>query len=263
MAAQYQLKGGTFVAYNEGDQQGDIIDQALAEAELPPAPEPDWNHPSTHYSHAHSRMEGQDYTQSSSEYGDEYAQSQGPYYQQAHPPPQQQQYYAASSSSNTSQGSPGNYPPIYPSVGQYAASNPAYGSQPAGYEYSQSQGYTHTSASASATLTENEAELKRLRNTAASARFRAKKKKREQSLERQSREKREELQRLENRISELEQENKFLKSLILTPRSSKKDEEEEEAAEEEAAKGKGKEKAHGSGERRGGKGKDGVGTSRH
>lgn len=75
--------------------------------------------------------------------------------------------------------------------------------------------------------------------------------------------------RLENRISELEQENKFLKSLILTPRSVGKNDEKDGDKEDDGGKGKGKErekereKAHGSGERRGGKGKDGVGTSRH
>jgi hypothetical protein len=57
-------------------------------------------------------------------------------------------------------------------------------------------------------------ELKRIRNTAASARFRAKKKEREQSLERSAKEKREALQKLEDRIQELEAENKFLKGLI-------------------------------------------------
>ncbi len=35
MAAQYQLKGGTFVAYNEGDQQGDIIDQGTITFSFP------------------------------------------------------------------------------------------------------------------------------------------------------------------------------------------------------------------------------------
>ncbi|CZR69676.1 uncharacterized protein PAC_19576 [Phialocephala subalpina] len=205
---------------------------------------------------------GQDYAQGGSEYGQDYPSGQPPYYGQPQAPPQQ--YYAASSSSNTSPGSPSTYAPIYPSVSQYS-NNPNYQPPGTGYGYEQSQ-YPHTSASASATLTENEAELKRLRNTAASARFRAKKKKREQSLERQSREKREELQRLENRISELEQENKFLKSLILTPRTAKGEEEEGievDAGEEGSPKGKGKERSHGSGERRGGKGKDGVGTSKH
>ena len=57
--------------------------------------------------------------------------------------------------------------------------------------------------------------LKRLRNTAASARFRAKKKRREESLERNAREKREKLVALEDRIAELEAENQWLKNLII------------------------------------------------
>ncbi|KAL3422899.1 Regulatory protein cys-3 [Phlyctema vagabunda] len=64
-------------------------------------------------------------------------------------------------------------------------------------------------------LTVQEAELKRLRNTAASARFRAKKKQREASLERNAREKREQLEKLEERISQLEKENQWLRELIL------------------------------------------------
>lgn len=58
-------------------------------------------------------------------------------------------------------------------------------------------------------------ELKRLRNTAASARFRAKKKRREQQLEQEARESRENLNRLENRVAELETENRWLKNLIM------------------------------------------------
>lgn len=49
----------------------------------------------------------------------------------------------------------------------------------------------------------------------ASARFRAKKKRREQSLERASREKKEKLQALEGRITDLEAENQWLKDLII------------------------------------------------
>lgn len=57
-----------------------------------------------------------------------------------------------------------------------------------------------------------------MRNTAASARFRAKKKQREQTLEQQAREKKQALEKLENRIKELEQENRFLKGLIMGPK---------------------------------------------
>jgi hypothetical protein len=88
------------------------------------------------------------------------------------------------------------------------------------------------SASSPAPLSDAEAEAKRIRNTAASARFRRKKKAREASLERQSREKREALAKLETRITELEDENKFLKGLILWKR---------EGEEGEDGKGKGKE----------------------
>ena len=57
--------------------------------------------------------------------------------------------------------------------------------------------------------------LKRLRNTAASARFRAKKKRREQILEQEARETREAVNKLENRVTELETENRWLKDLIM------------------------------------------------
>ena len=58
-------------------------------------------------------------------------------------------------------------------------------------------------------------ELKRLRNTAASARFRAKKKQREAQLESAAKEKKERLEALEKRIHDLEEENKWLKALIM------------------------------------------------
>jgi hypothetical protein len=80
-----------------------------------------------------------------------------------------------------------------------------------------------TGASSPAPLSDAEAEAKRIRNTAASARFRRKKKAREASLERQSREKREALAKLENRITELEDENKFLKGLILWKKEGKEE----------------------------------------
>lgn len=58
-------------------------------------------------------------------------------------------------------------------------------------------------------------EDKRRRNTAASARFRVKKKQREQALERTAKEMTDRAERLEARITELEQENKFLRSLVV------------------------------------------------
>jgi hypothetical protein len=107
------------------------------------------------------------------------------------------------------------------------------------------------SAPSPAPLSDPEAEAKRIRNTAASARFRRKKKAREASLERQSREKKEALAKLENRITELEDENKFLKGLILWKREG----------EEQDAKGKAVEESIAvEPERKGRERKDGVGT---
>ena len=69
----------------------------------------------------------------------------------------------------------------------------------------------------------------------------------EASLERQSREKREALAKLENMITELEDENKFLKGLVWR----------RDGESEEERKGDGEDAE---GESKGGKGKDGVGT---
>lgn len=57
-------------------------------------------------------------------------------------------------------------------------------------------------------------EDKRKRNTAASARFRIKKKQREQALEKSAKEMTDKVTMLEGRISALETENKWLKSLV-------------------------------------------------
>jgi hypothetical protein len=57
-------------------------------------------------------------------------------------------------------------------------------------------------------------EDKRKRNTAASARFRIKKKQREQALEKSAKEMTDKVTSLEGRISALETENKWLKSLV-------------------------------------------------
>ncbi|KAG0636873.1 hypothetical protein HOY80DRAFT_318277 [Tuber brumale] len=67
-------------------------------------------------------------------------------------------------------------------------------------------------------------EDKRRRNTAASARFRVKKKQREQALERSAKEMSEKVRHLEQKIVQLEMENKWLKNLIVekkTPNSGK------------------------------------------
>jgi hypothetical protein len=57
-------------------------------------------------------------------------------------------------------------------------------------------------------------EDKRRRNTAASARFRIKKKQREQALEKTAKEMTDKASKLETKVSQLEMENKWLKSLI-------------------------------------------------
>jgi acyl-CoA reductase-like NAD-dependent aldehyde dehydrogenase len=69
-------------------------------------------------------------------------------------------------------------------------------------------------------------EDKRRRNTAASARFRVKKKQREQALERTAKEMTDRAEKLEARITELEQENKFLRSLVVEKAGSSTKEEE-------------------------------------
>jgi hypothetical protein len=74
-------------------------------------------------------------------------------------------------------------------------------------------------------LSDPEAEQKRLRNTAASARFRAKKKKREASLERASNERRALVNKLEGRVKELEEENKWLKNLVWEKRDVREEKE--------------------------------------
>ncbi|KAK9441874.1 Regulatory protein cys-3 [Metarhizium brunneum] len=58
-------------------------------------------------------------------------------------------------------------------------------------------------------------EDKRRRNTAASARFRIKKKQREQALEKSAKEMTEKVTALENKVAQLETENKWLKNLLV------------------------------------------------
>lgn len=68
-------------------------------------------------------------------------------------------------------------------------------------------------------------EDKRRRNTAASARFRVKKKQREQALEKSAKEMQDKMLALENKINQLETENKWLKSLVVEKKDSKSAEE--------------------------------------
>lgn len=58
-------------------------------------------------------------------------------------------------------------------------------------------------------------EDKRRRNTAASARFRIKKKQREQALEKSAKEMTDKVTNLENKVAQLETENKWLKNLLV------------------------------------------------
>lgn len=104
------------------------------------------------------------------------------------------------------QSHPHTYPPIL------SDPNDSNGSHSTAYAYPSQ--YPSPSAALSPSSSSTDPELKRIRNTAASARFRAKKKRREASLERNAKEKREALERLEQRIRELEAENQFLKGLI-------------------------------------------------
>jgi len=64
-------------------------------------------------------------------------------------------------------------------------------------------------------------EDKRRRNTAASARFRVKKKQREQQLEKTAKDMTDKVTSLENRVAQLETENKWLKNLITEKADSK------------------------------------------
>jgi hypothetical protein len=66
-------------------------------------------------------------------------------------------------------------------------------------------------------------EDKRRRNTAASARFRVKKKAREQALEKSAKEMTDKVTALENRITLLETENRWLKNLVMEKNGSSKD----------------------------------------
>ncbi|TVY31646.1 Regulatory protein cys-3, partial [Lachnellula cervina] len=116
------------------------------------------------------------------------------------------------------------------------------------------QSYPHQilSPTSSTSTTDPDSEQKRLRNTAASARFRAKKKRREQSLERSSTEKRQQVQRLENRVGELEEENRWLKDLVWERGSVRERKEKELKERDEKEEDMGKKE----GERN-----DGVGTN--
>ncbi|KAL1840301.1 hypothetical protein VTJ49DRAFT_590 [Mycothermus thermophilus] len=90
-------------------------------------------------------------------------------------------------------------------------------------------------------------EDKRRRNTAASARFRIKKKQREQALERSAKEMSEKVTMLEGRISALETENRWLKSLVTEKHGGRDDIIEKLLKEVAAAEAKKKEEAENGG----------------
>lgn len=66
-------------------------------------------------------------------------------------------------------------------------------------------------------------EDKRRRNTAASARFRIKKKQREQALEKSAKEMTDKVTALENKVAQLETENKWLKNLLVEKNEGNED----------------------------------------
>ena len=97
-------------------------------------------------------------------------------------------------------------------------------------------------------------EDKRRRNTAASARFRVKKKQREQALEQTAKELETKVGGLEQRISQLETENEWLRGLVVDKNGGEKEDL------RIRWKSIGARKEDSSDERRGGEGKTGVGT---
>ena len=96
-------------------------------------------------------------------------------------------------------------------------------------------------------------EDKRRRNTAASARFRVKKKQREQALEQTAKELETKVGGLEQRISQLETENEWLRGLVVDKNGGEK----EDLRIRWKSIGASKEESD---ERKGGEGKTGVGT---
>jgi predicted nuclease with TOPRIM domain len=97
-------------------------------------------------------------------------------------------------------------------------------------------------------------EDKRRRNTAASARFRVKKKQREQALEQTAKELENKVNGLEQRIGQLETENEWLRGLVVEKNGGEKN---DLKIKWKKLRGCGGEE----GERKGGEGKRGVGTS--
>ncbi|KAK4226474.1 hypothetical protein QBC38DRAFT_229522 [Podospora fimiseda] len=112
-----------------------------------------------------------------------------------------------------SQHQPGYVPPVAPQIG-------VDNRQQTERRSSSGPGRVLTFEDASRIAAEED---KRRRNTAASARFRIKKKQREQALEKSAKEMTEKVTMLEGRISALETENKWLKSLVTEKHGDKQD----------------------------------------
>jgi hypothetical protein len=126
----------------------------------------------------------------------------------------------------------GTLQPIQPSPQGLFHANGAFGTTGArmpGDKRKQDAAATPVAASSSRPMSFEEAsrlaaeEDKRRRNTAASARFRIKKKQREQALEKSAKEMNDKVNTLENRISQLETENKWLKNLIMEKNDGNQD----------------------------------------
>ncbi len=200
-----------------------------------------------------------------------YTPPQAQYYYPDPATTQQQTYapiYAASASYKPPLLSPVSQPPYSP-IDSYQSPPPHSTFTQVQYEVAQAQAHAQYAAASSQPASQyaisdapsssslEDPDVKRQRNTAASARFRAKKKQREQELQASERAKREALQRLEGKVKDLEDENRFLKDLILTPKSKKEKKGKGKEGEEQEGDGSSTE---GPGERKGKKGKDGVGT---
>ncbi|EPS35684.1 hypothetical protein H072_10866 [Dactylellina haptotyla CBS 200.50] len=155
------------------------------------------------------------------------------------PPPQQPSHISASSSSQTSQSHqrPRNLAILpqpshaTPAIAQNVSSNYTSPVSPA-----DNMGNSNPLKRKPITLDANTSprsleeasrlaaeEDKRRRNTAASARFRVKKKQREQALEQHSKDLETKIQELNGRVTTLENENKWLKDLLMEKHGSNED----------------------------------------
>lgn len=116
------------------------------------------------------------------------------------------------------------YPPP-PSVSQHQPSYSTHGPPILGDKHSSEPSHASPNRSVGFEDASRQAaeEDKRRRNTAASARFRVKKKQREQALEKSAKEMNDKVAALENRIQQLETENKWLKNLVMEKNEGNED----------------------------------------